>query len=42
LRMASLYPAEVMNITNKYGKIDVGNKANMMLLNDELELIGMF
>jgi N-acetylglucosamine-6-phosphate deacetylase len=39
LRMASLYPAQVMNITDDYGSIEVGKKANMILLNEELGLV---
>ena len=39
LRMASLYPAQVLNIEQEYGALAPGNKASMLLLNDQLELL---
>ena len=39
LRMASLYPAKVLLLDNKTGKIEVGFKADFVLLNEELEVI---
>lgn len=38
LRMASLYPAQVMGLEADYGSIAVGKKAALLLVDDELEL----
>ena len=38
LRMASLYPARVLNLENKTGKIEPGFQADLVLLNEELEV----
>lgn len=38
LRMASLYPAQVMRLDNKIGKIAKGYKAEFVVMNDELEV----
>jgi len=39
LRMASLYPAQVMKLDNQLGKITVGYKAAFVAMNDDLEVI---
>lgn len=39
LRMASLYPAKVLHLDNKTGKIEPGFKADFVLLDEELEVI---
>jgi len=39
LRMASLYPARVLGLENKTGKIEPGFRADLVLLNEELEVI---
>jgi N-acetylglucosamine-6-phosphate deacetylase len=39
LRMASLYPAKVLGIDNETGKIETGYKADMVLINEKLEVI---
>jgi N-acetylglucosamine-6-phosphate deacetylase len=39
LRMCSLYPAQVLKIDNKYGKIAPGYNAQFVVLNKELELV---
>jgi N-acetylglucosamine-6-phosphate deacetylase len=39
LRMASLYPARVLNLDNKTGKIETGFNADFVLLNEELGVI---
>jgi N-acetylglucosamine-6-phosphate deacetylase len=39
LRMASLYPAKVLNLDTKTGKIEPGFRADFVLLNEELEVI---
>jgi N-acetylglucosamine-6-phosphate deacetylase len=38
LRMASLYPAQIMGLENDYGTIEVGKKAAFLLLNESLEM----
>jgi N-acetylglucosamine-6-phosphate deacetylase len=40
LRMASLYPAKVLGLDNETGKIEKGFKADFVLMNKELEVIG--
>jgi N-acetylglucosamine-6-phosphate deacetylase len=39
LRMASLYPAKVLLLGNKTGKIEAGFQADFVLLNEKLEVI---
>jgi N-acetylglucosamine-6-phosphate deacetylase len=39
LRMASLYPAKVLLLDNKTGKIEPGFRADFVLLDEELEVI---
>lgn len=39
LRMVSLYPAQVMNLTTSIGRIEVGGQANLVLINEALEVI---
>ncbi len=39
LRMCSLYPAQVMNVDNRLGYILKGRKANMVVLNENLEVL---
>jgi len=39
LRMASLYPAQVMRLDSKLGRIAKGFKAEFVMMNDELEVI---
>lgn len=38
LRMASLYPAKLMGLENKYGNIKKGTNADFILLDDQLNL----
>jgi N-acetylglucosamine-6-phosphate deacetylase len=38
LRMASLYPAEVLGISDRYGHLKRGARADMVLLTDDLEV----
>ena len=38
LRMASLYPAKAVNIDNRYGRIRVGYIADLVILDEKLEL----
>jgi N-acetylglucosamine-6-phosphate deacetylase len=38
LRMASLYPAEVMGISDRYGHLKRGARADMVLLDDDLKV----
>ncbi|MEP6927787.1 MAG: N-acetylglucosamine-6-phosphate deacetylase [Ginsengibacter sp.] len=40
LRMASLYPAQILQLDNKAGKIETGFNADFVLLNKELEVTG--
>ncbi|WP_431687407.1 N-acetylglucosamine-6-phosphate deacetylase [Hahella sp. NBU794] len=40
LRMASLYPAQFLGIDNEYGRIAPGYRADLVLLNDQLEVEG--
>ncbi|HMC85237.1 MAG TPA: amidohydrolase family protein, partial [Chitinophagaceae bacterium] len=39
LRMASLYPAKVLHLDNKTGKIEAGFNADFVLLDEQLEVI---
>lgn len=39
LRMASLYPAKTMNIDDRYGRIVAGYTANLVILDEKIELI---
>ena len=39
LRMASLYPAKVLGIDNETGRIEKGYKADLVLINEKLEVI---
>lgn len=39
LRMASLYPAQFLNIDDKVGKISQGYKANLTLLDEDLQVV---
>lgn len=39
LRMCSLYPAQIMNMDNKLGKIEKGFEAKMTALNDQCDVI---
>lgn len=39
LRMANLYPAKVLGIDNVTGKIENGYKADLVLINEDLEVI---
>jgi N-acetylglucosamine-6-phosphate deacetylase len=41
LRMVSLYPAEVMKLTGRLGKIEMGIEANLVFLNSRLEVTGL-
>jgi len=41
LRMASLYPAKLMELDKDLGSIDPGHKADLVLVSDELELRGV-
>jgi len=40
LKMASLYPAKVLLLDNKTGKIEPGYQADFVLIDEELEVIG--
>ena len=42
LRMCSLYPAKVMGMENELGKIKKGYKANMVVLNEKMEVKELF
>ncbi|WP_022942889.1 N-acetylglucosamine-6-phosphate deacetylase [Psychromonas hadalis] len=42
LRMASLYPAKAINIDHQYGKIALGYKANITLLNEKNDVIAVY
>ncbi|WP_276089358.1 N-acetylglucosamine-6-phosphate deacetylase, partial [Pedobacter sp. JY14-1] len=42
LRMASLYPAKLMNMADHYGRIDVGANAGLMLLSEDLRTVHVF
>jgi N-acetylglucosamine-6-phosphate deacetylase len=39
-RMAGMYPAKVLNLDNKVGKIEPGFTADLVLLNENVEVIG--
>lgn len=39
LRMASLYPAQVMKLDNRLGKLAKGYKAEFVVMNDKLEVV---
>ena len=39
LRMASLYPAKVLHLDNKTGKIEPGFRADFVLLDEKLDVI---
>ncbi|MCS5423026.1 MULTISPECIES: N-acetylglucosamine-6-phosphate deacetylase [Psychrilyobacter] len=39
LRMASLYPAKAVNIDNRYGRIAAGYTADLVILDEKIELI---
>jgi N-acetylglucosamine-6-phosphate deacetylase len=39
LRMASLYPAKVLRLDKELGKLDIGYKADFVMLKDNLEVI---
>ncbi|MCM0148850.1 N-acetylglucosamine-6-phosphate deacetylase [Photobacterium galatheae] len=39
LRMATLYPAKALGLSEQYGRIQTGYKANLALLNDDLQVI---
>ena len=40
LRMAALYPAEFLGIADSQGKIEAGYKANLVMLDNNLEITG--
>ncbi|MEO8765421.1 MAG: N-acetylglucosamine-6-phosphate deacetylase [Ginsengibacter sp.] len=40
LRMASMYPAKVLNLHTRTGKIEPGYQADLVLIDEELEVIG--
>ncbi|MFA4867347.1 MAG: N-acetylglucosamine-6-phosphate deacetylase [Pedobacter sp.] len=40
--MASLYPAKLMGMVNELGSLQIGNRANLLLLTSELELKEVF
>ncbi|WP_431212736.1 amidohydrolase family protein [Puia sp. P3] len=42
LRMASLYPAGLMGIENRFGCIQPGSQADFVLLDDQLNLLQVF
>jgi N-acetylglucosamine-6-phosphate deacetylase len=42
LRMASLYPAQLLGIDQQYGSIEPGKKAALLLLNENWELTKVF
>jgi len=39
LRMASLYPAKAVNIDNRYGRIKPGHIADLVVLDEKIELV---
>jgi len=39
LRMASLYPAKAVNIDNRYGRIKPGHVADLVVLDEKIELV---
>lgn len=39
LRMASLYPAKVLGLDNKIGKIEKGFNADLVMLNEQMEVL---
>jgi N-acetylglucosamine-6-phosphate deacetylase len=39
LRMASLYPAKAVNIDNQYGRIRAGHFADLVILDEKIELV---
>jgi len=39
-RMAGMYPAKVLNLDSKVGKIDPGFTADLVLLTEDVEVIG--
>jgi N-acetylglucosamine-6-phosphate deacetylase len=41
LRMASTYPAEVLNLQHSYGKIQLGYHANMVIFDDNFVVKGI-
>ena len=41
LRMVSLYPAQVMNKTGLSGKIEKGDTANLVFLNENFDVQGI-
>lgn len=41
LRMASLYPARVIGVDNRLGKIAPGYTANLVIFDDEFQVVGM-
>ena len=42
LRMASLYPAKLMGLDNRFGTIQPGSQADFVLLDDQLNLLQVF
>lgn len=42
LRMASLYPAKLMGLENRFGTIQPGSQADFVLLDDQLNLLQVF
>jgi N-acetylglucosamine-6-phosphate deacetylase len=42
LRMASLYPAKLMGLENRFGSIQPGSQADFVLLDDQLNLLQVF
>jgi N-acetylglucosamine-6-phosphate deacetylase len=42
LRMASLYPARVMRMDQHLGKIEAKFDAELLWLNDKIELMGIY
>lgn len=38
IRMGSLYPAEYLGLSGKQGQISIGSRADLVLLNDELQV----
>ncbi len=41
LRMASIYPARVMNLEKEFGKIEAGRAENFVLLDEKLDLVAL-
>lgn len=41
LRMASLYPAQALNIANQYGQFSPGSIANVTIFDDDLNVLGI-